>query len=67
MDPLPAAATAATHISTDCPSDMSAALASIGIPVPCNALLDPKLINPYLGPNHLGHVTPISSEITLTD
>ena len=34
--------------------------ASIGTPVPCNAIPDPQLINPHFGPNHLGHVNAIS-------
>ena len=59
IDPLLAATTAATHIGTDCHHDTSAALASIGTPVPCNAMPDPKLINPHFGPNHLGHVNAI--------
>ena len=57
---LLAPAPAVTHTSADCLMDMSAALASIGTPVPCNAIPDPQLINPHFGPNHLGHVNAIS-------
>ena len=67
-DPAPhmhayvAAAPAVIRTRTDYLSDMSAALASIGTPLPRNAMPDLKQINPQFAPKHLGYVHAISPD-----